>query len=212
MLANRIHLHRLLVVAVVGVTAALGACSADNPDDTDPTATASDTQTTPTGLRWQPFQGIALPVTDQGPHRIDAAVASGFDRSPVGAALAATQASVRISVANDGQWPRIGAAMLAAGPRRDAWAVARARISITAPITDGGPKLLGYHITRYNPDATDVDLYALHPDNSVTRHHTAVLWQHEDWRLVLPDTNPAAAPAVTAVALTPPELVAFEPR
>jgi hypothetical protein len=208
MYPNRIH---RLMVAVLGLAAALGACSAESPEVRDPAADTSDIQTAPTGLRWQPFQGIALPVTDQGPRHIDAAVASGFDRSTVGAALAATHASVRISVANDGQWSRVGAAMLAPGPRRDAWAVARARISITAPIT-GGPKLLGYYITRYSPDATDVDLYTLHPDNSLTLHHTTVLWQHEDWRLELPDTSPASATAVAAVATTPPDLVAFEPR
>ncbi len=211
---NRIHC--LAVTAVLAFTgpiaaAALLACGTETPVGSgDLDGTVTDIHAAPTGLRWRPFQGVDLPVTDQGPHHSDGLVVAGFDRSPAGAAVAAAQASVRVSIATDSQWPQIGARMLAPGAGRDAWAVARAQISITAPITSGAPRPLGYVITHYTPEASDVDLYSRHPDNSVTRHHTTVLWQYDDWRLALPALTPTARPVVTAVENLPPELIAFQ--
>ncbi|WP_280503285.1 hypothetical protein [Nocardia farcinica] len=201
------------VLAFTGpiAAAALLACGTETPvGSSEHTGTVTDIHTAPTGLRWKPFQGVDLPVTDQGPHGGDGPVVTGFDRSPAGAAVAASQASVRVSIATDSQWPQIGARMLAPGAGRDAWAVARAQISITAPIASGAPRLLGYVITHYSPDTSDVDLYSRHPDASVTRHHTTVMWQHDDWRLVLPALTSASRPVVTAVETLPTELIAFD--
>ncbi|MFF0528706.1 hypothetical protein ACFYT3_09965 [Nocardia amikacinitolerans] len=205
--------HRLGVLAVVAFTgpitaAALVACG------TDPTASTPETSaavaTAPTRLRWQSFQGMELPVADQGPQHADGAVVRGFERSPVGAALAGVHASVRMSIAPDSAWATVGQHMLAPGPGRDAWATARAQISITAPITDGAPKLLGYRVARYTPEASDIELYSQHPDNSLTRNATEVVWQRKDWRLHLPE-NPTTSP-VTAVTSPPADMVAFTPR
>ncbi|MBF6100565.1 hypothetical protein IU510_21130 [Nocardia cyriacigeorgica] len=200
------------VLAFTGPIAAatLLACGTETPaGGGEQTGIVTDIHAAPTGLRWQRFQGVDLPVTDQGPHHSDGPVVTGFDRSPAGAAIAAAHASVRVSIATDGQWPQIGARMLAPGAGRDAWAVARAQISITAPITSGAPRLLGYVITRYTPETSEVDLYSRHPDNSVTRHHTTVLWQYDDWRLVLPALTSTSVPVVAVVEALPPELIAF---
>ncbi|MEV4237075.1 hypothetical protein AB0J47_18075 [Nocardia sp. NPDC049737] len=211
---NPSRAHHLSVVALLAFTgpiavAGLIACGSANPSESDATpSTAAVAE--PTGLRWQSFQGVDLPVAEQGPRHIEAAVASGYDRSPAGAALAAIQTTVRMSIATDSQWPTVGQRMLAPGPGRDAWATARAQISITAPITSGAPKVLGYQVPRYTLDAADVDIYTSHPDNSVTCNHTHVLWQGEDWRLQVPD-NPAAA-SVMAVAVPPVDMVALTPR
>ncbi|MGQ4618981.1 hypothetical protein [Nocardia sp. R7R-8] len=212
---NRTGLRHLALragVAAAGPILATGllACGSDETRDPPPDTGSTATTAAPTGVRWQPFQGVDLPVADEGPHRVDGPVATGFDRAPAGAALAAIQATVRMSIATDGQWPAVGQRMLAPGPGRDAWATARAQISITAPITAGSPKVLGYVITRYSLDATDVDIYSTHPDNSVACNHTTVVWHGDDWRLHLPDT-PTTAP-VTAVAAAPPDLVALTPR
>ncbi|WP_327119015.1 hypothetical protein OHB12_12175 [Nocardia sp. NBC_01730] len=206
--------HRIGVMAVLAFTgpvaaAGLPACSdEDTSESAQPSATA--TVTVPTGLRWQTFQGVDLPVADQGPRHTDGPVASGFARSPAGAALTAIHATVRISIATDNQWPAVGQRMLAPGPGRDSWATARAQISITTPITSGAPKVLGYVIPRYTPDATDVDIYTIHPDNSVTRNSTHVTWQGDDWRLRLPDNTTTAT--VAAVAVPPVDMVALTPR
>lgn len=207
---NPLRAHRISVVALLAFTGAgLLACSGhDTSGSAQPSATVV-TVTAPTGLRWQSFQGVDLPVADQGPERIDGPVASGFDRSPAGAALAAIHSTVRMSIATDNQWAMVGHSMLAPGPGRDNWATARAQISITAPITSGAPKVEGYVIVHYSLDASDVDIYTIHPDNSITRNNARVLWQGGDWRLHIPED--ATSPVTTAAAL-PADIVAFPPR
>ncbi|WP_084501247.1 hypothetical protein [Nocardia xishanensis] len=212
---NTTRTHRLGVITALAFTgpiaaAGLLACTSDDTASWTPTPSSAATVTPPTGLAWRPFQGIELPVADQGPRRTEGPVTGGFVRSPAGAALAAIHAAVRMSIAPDSQWAAVGQQMLAPGPGRDAWATARAQISITTPITAGAPKILGYQVTRYTLDATDVEIYSRHPDNSLTRNTTHVVWQREDWRLRLPD-NPTANP-VTTVPIAPADMVTFPPR
>ncbi|WP_051194500.1 hypothetical protein [Nocardia jiangxiensis] len=150
------------------------------------------------------FQGITLPIADQGPHHDDGTVAAGFEHSPAGAALAAIQASVRMSVATDIQFPAVGQRMLAPGPGRDAWAVARAQVSITAP-ADTPPLLLGYCVRSYTPARAEIAIYARQPDNSLTCNSETVLWQSRDWKLLLPDQ--LRTQAITSVPTTPADMV-----
>ncbi|MBF6095014.1 hypothetical protein [Nocardia cyriacigeorgica] len=197
------------IVAVVVIPVACIGCGTPEPGDTAPGTTVSAVAVAPTGLRWASYQGIELPYADQGPTRTDGPVVSGFEQSPAGAALAAIHATVRISVAPDRDWAVIGHQMLAPGPGRDAWALARAQISITTPITDGAPKILGYTLAHYSPETAAIDIYSLHPDNSLTRNHTQLTWQAGDWRLQLPVT-PTANP-VSEIAAPPADLIAFTP-
>lgn len=198
------------VVAALSVAAVLTAgCGTDTHRSPD-TATPSAPATKPSGLRWESFQGIRLPVADQGPTRIDGAVATGFERLPAGAALAAIHATARMSVATDAQWIAVAQHMLAAGPGRDAWATSRAQISITTPIAADPPAVLGYRITLYTPDGVDLDIYTVHPDNSLTSNTSRVRWQTGDWRLELPH-NPATSP-VRVLTVPPHDMVTFTPR
>lgn len=197
-----------ILAAVTLCATALSACG--SPDPAPPPTPPGAEVRAPTGLRWEMFQGVELPVADQGPDRIDSGVAAGFDRNQAGAGLAAIHASVRMSIATDSQWPRVGQQMLAPGPGRDAWATARAQISITDPIADGPPKILGYRITGYTDTAADVQVYAAYPDNSATCHTTRVLWHAGDWRLHVPD-NPTTDP-VAAVTAPPIDLIPLTPR
>ncbi|WP_280464799.1 hypothetical protein [Nocardia brasiliensis] len=153
---------------------------------------------------------MELPIGSEGPRSLDGAVASGFDPSPAGAALAAIHGTVRMSLATDSQWARVGQHMLAPGPGRDHWATLRAQISITSAPVGGIPKLLGYRITRYTTEVTDVEIYSLFPDNSLTCNHTQVSWHNEDWRLLLPE-NPRTNP-IDSIERLPVEMVALTPR
>ncbi|MBB5916872.1 hypothetical protein BJY24_005784 [Nocardia transvalensis] len=191
---------------LLGVATVLGACTSTD-DPTPPPPPTARLHELPARLAWITFQGIALPVAEQGPRDYAGPVAAGFDRSPVGAALAAIHATVRISVATDSQWPLLVQQMTAPGPGRDSWAVARAQISLTTPPTTP-PRLLGYQITRYTPDLAQTAIYTRQPDASLTRNTATVVWRDGDWRLQLPD-DPSHPAAVTAVITLPADAVAL---
>lgn len=160
----------------------------------------ADLESRPTNLKTTLFQGISLPVADQGPHSASGAVASGFDRNPIGASLAAVQATVRMSVATDTQWVLVGQQMLAPGLGRDAWATARSQISVTDPIAINAPKIADYRVVNYTPDRADVAIYTVQSDGSITRNSATVIWQAGDWKLLLP-TQPQSSPVATVTDL-----------
>jgi len=203
--ASRLGVIAALAFSGPIATAALFVCGTQNPSSSPP-----GTRAPVSVSRWEPFQGIDLPLAEEGPRHTGGPTVSGFDRSPAGAALAAIHATVRMSVATDDDWTLVGQRMLAPGPGRDGWAVARAQISITGPVAHGAPKMLGYKVSRFDTDAAQVDIYSVHPDTSLTRNSAQVLWQGEDWRLLLPD-RPDSTP-VAAVPAPPPDMVALTPR
>ncbi|MBF6369911.1 hypothetical protein IU469_29990 [Nocardia puris] len=198
---------RIAVLAFTGPIAAaalLGCASDPEPSTAGPSSTTWATDRPPSGVHWRPYQGVELPITDQGPHRVEGAVASEFDRNPAGAAVAAIHANVRIAVADDRDWATVGQQMLAEGPGRDSWAVLRAQVSITEPAT-GAPRILGYRIARYTLDVAEVDIYSRHPDESVTVHRAQVVWRADGWRLLLPEIP--GYHTVTTAAAAPPDMV-----
>ncbi|MFE9328237.1 hypothetical protein ACIHDR_43380 [Nocardia sp. NPDC052278] len=197
----------LASTAALGVTVMTG-CSVHRSDTSAPAEQAPvEVHAPPTRLRWTSFQGMELPVADQGPKLVNGAVATGFDYTPTGAGLAAIHASVRMSVATDTQWPLVGQQMLAPGPGRDAWALTRAQISITSEISTGAPQVLGYLIRHYTPQAADIAIYTRQADASLTRNNVTVLWQSGDWRLLV-EAQPTT-PTVAAIDATPVDMVAL---
>ncbi|WP_280468162.1 hypothetical protein [Nocardia cyriacigeorgica] len=157
--------------------------------------TGPDLSAAPSQVRWEPFQGVALPHADQGPARESDGAATGFDHSPPGAALAAITHAVRLSVATDSQWPKVVAEEVVPGPAKDEWVVSRVLLSITGPAApEYAPRLLGYKITGYTDERSAVDVYTEYSDSSKAVNHTVVEWLDEDWRLRLPDPDSTARP------------------
>jgi len=195
----------VLMIWLLGLGSATG-CAGTPHEPQPPRITTEDLHSAPTHLESDVFQGITLPVADQGPHRDDGTVADSYDRSPVGAALAAIQATVRMSVGADDQFAEIGQRMLAPGPGRDAWAVARTQISITGPISTP-PVLLGYRVHTYAADHADVAIYTRQPDTSLTANTATVIWLNDDWKLLLP--NGFHADPVTVLSRTPADMTAL---
>ncbi|WP_169816133.1 hypothetical protein [Nocardia miyunensis] len=192
----------LLTMAMITMTAG---CGHGHRPGSAPVGT--DVHAAPTHLRWSQFQGMSVPIADQGPARDNGSVATGYTRTPAGAALGAIQITIRMSLADDTHYPQIGQ-LLTAGPGRDAWAIARAQISIPGPIAAGAaPRLLGYRVSTWNPDRVVVAIYTRQTDRSLTANTATVVWTAGDWKLALPDP-PDSAP-VTAVATTPPDMVAL---
>ncbi|MGF6885939.1 hypothetical protein ABIA39_007548 [Nocardia sp. GAS34] len=199
-------LRAVSVMIWLAVLSAMTGCgSAAHPSPLSPT-TGADLHARPSHLESTVFQGITLPVANQGPHDDDGTVATGYDRTPVGAALAAIQATVRMSVATDDQFAAIGQRMLASGPGRDAWAIARAQISISAPTTNP-PTMLGYSLRSYTQSRAEIVIYTRQPDSSLTANTATVLWLDNDWKLLLP--NQSHNDPVTAIAHIPADMTAL---
>ena len=158
-----------------------------------------DPNSPPTGLDWSSFQGLKIPTADQGPRTSLPIVApNGFDHNGPGAALAAINATVRMSVAADDQWSAVANQLIAPGPARDAWTIERVRVSITAPATDP-PAVCGYQMRKYTPERADVAIITRQKDRSYTSNAASVVWSAAgDWLLQLPDAT-SSTPPVSAV-------------
>lgn len=175
-----------LAVAAVAALAVLTGCGADS-HDPDPAPQPPDPGRAPADVRWQTWQGVALPIGgEDGPTTIDA-TASGFTQTPQGAALAAIQHSIRMALSPDDAWTTVAARSLVTGPGKDAWVQARVLVSIKGTDPSVAPRIAGYEITNWTPDTTDVTVYTTYPDDSVLASDTTVKWTAGDWRLLLPD-------------------------
>ncbi|MFC4126867.1 hypothetical protein [Nocardia rhizosphaerae] len=191
------------VAVGIALLAAAVACGRDG-------GSGLDLSAAPTGVRWQDYQGIALPRTDQGPRTESGSAATGFEHSPRGAGLAALTHTIRLSVATDSQWAAVVNQEVEPGPARDEWAINRVQLSITGPAApEYAPRLLGYKIIEYGDELSRVEVYTEYSDSSRAVNHTTVSWFGGDWRLRLPDPQSEDRP-VDAVDELPTDIVILE--
>ena len=157
----------------------------------------------PTNVTWVGFNGMSIPAAAQGPHTKDDVAPHGFDRTPPGAALAAINATVRLSVATDSQWPAVTRTLIAPGQARDAFIRSRIQLSTTQPVPAGqAPAIQGWVVRSFTPDNAQVDVISRMPDGSLTDNHTTVVWTAGgDWGLLLPDATSTARPVDPIAAI-----------
>lgn len=202
---NRMSRPGAGTVGVALLLAATTACGGGDAGESGP-----DLNAAPSNVRWQPFQGVALPQADEGPRSTADGAATGFQHSPPGAAVAAIVHTVRLSIAPDGQWSQVVNREVVPGPARDEWAINRVQLSITGPAAaEYAPRVLGYRVTGYTDERSTVDVYTEYSDASRAVTHTTVEWYGDDWRLRLPDPESTVRP-VDAVDQVPPEMVRLE--
>lgn len=163
----------------------------------------------PTNLAWTGYQGMQIPTSDQdGPTGTSlSGVPDGYAHTPPGAALAAIGATIRMSVAPDDQWSAVGRALIAPGAERDAWAIARASLSINEPVEAGkAPTVIAYQLTAYTDTGATVRVYSAQTDKSLTVNTVKVVWRDGDWWLRLPAATDKSV-AVTAIKAIPADVV-----
>lgn len=202
----RIGVPAIVIVLVgLGLAVAAGCSSNDEAGNTVPVSL--DEQ--PRDLSWTTFQGVQVPVAEQGPRTRTEPAPHGYDQTPAGAGLAAIQATIRMSVANDAQFPQVSATLLAPGEGRDWYIANRLRVSTTEPVAEkDAPQVLAYKVTAFKDRSASVDIYTRYPDRSLTVNHTTVAWQSGgDWGLVVPIPESMAGPAVEAVEAVPADAV-----
>lgn len=197
-----------LLALTAAVLTATAACTSTPTSDNPTTQTMTvDPGRAPAQLRWESWQGIALPYSSiDGPKDV-AAAATGYSHTPQGAALAAIQHSIRTSLASDGSWATVVAKSLVTGPGKDAFVLARAQVSIPGPVDSQAlPTILGYRITEWNPEHAALVIYTRYPDSSEAALSHQVRWIAGDWKLELPDPD-SATPVVQEISALPADMV-----
>ncbi|WP_157554965.1 hypothetical protein [Nocardia crassostreae] len=202
MRAKAAHFTQIMMTLVFATV--ISACGSPAPTVTPTTTTPPPDPTRPPAeIRWEPYQGIQLPIGAQDGPAKPTPVAIGYSHSPQGAALAAINHTIRLSLAPDGSWPQIANLTLITGPAKDSWVLARAQISITAPADPAtAPRISAYKIAAYTPDRSDVTIFTTYPDASIASTTRSVVWASNDWRLQLPDPD-SQEPTIQAIDFIP---------
>ncbi len=197
---------RVTITAAVALTALLGVSliallGRDNdsrPVTASPVASATPTAAEsgaavaaapltapPTGVSWELFQGVALPVSrTDGPTRVDGPVAAGYSHTPAGALLAAAQIRVR-ALATPGvdNLLRVVDEQFAPGPGKTAYRNLISTLTDTAPPAGGYTQYVGFRYLSYSPEVAVISL-ASQGNSGVLRASTnTVRWLNGDWRL-----------------------------
>ena len=151
-------------------------------------------------VTWELFSGVALPYSPTaGPHTVDGPVYAGYQRSQVGALIAAAQLGTR-SLLTPGQgWREVSGRQLLPGPGRAVFLAARATVDeLTVPPGTYG-QFAGFRVVTFTPDVAVLQLvsrFALTGRLQLTT--TTVRWVGGDWRLELqPDGG--SSPTAQAV-------------
>lgn len=160
-----------------------------------------DLHRVPAGVRWEPWQQVMLPFGVDGPAHVTADADTGYSRTPQGAALAAIQHSIRYSMAPDGTWPSVAAAVLVSNTGKDNWVTTRELRHYVRVNPATVPQIQGYTIAAWSAERAAVTVYTGYSDHSTLATDTVVTWTEGDWRLLLPDpaTHTVTERAIAAV-------------
>lgn len=151
-------------------------------------------------VRWQLFAGTALPYSaTAGPRIVDGPVHAGFERSQVGALLAAAHLGTRYLHSPGSGWRDVVARQVLPGPGRDAYVRMRATIEDVTDNPGGHGQPAGFRVLAFTPDVAVVQEAVRFPLSGVLQvTSTTLRWVGGDWRLQLqPDgsTSPTAQQA-----------------
>lgn len=190
--------HYRLAAAVAAATLFSVATGCGSPGEAHTPDTLSvDTTSAPEQVRWDNYRGVAVPTSASGgPADTSARVPNGYAHTPQGAVIAAIQGQTRLALAPDELWAQTAQVVLAPGPGRDAYAVARVMASITSEADPAQTaQFAGFRFADYSPERATVWLATRMPDRSLSASPTRLVWQGGDWKVQLPDPAPADAAA-----------------
>lgn len=169
--------------------------------------TAGELVPAPVGVMWQQVGPSVLPFsTSDGPARIGDGLATGYARTPQGAALAALQALVR--VANPDAYQKVvDRQMLHTPELEQLLAHSRPEQSTSSDptaILEFTPRPAAFRVTGWIEGEFAAIQYALpHSENGpYTLLAAEAVWVDGDWKLRLPDTNPRQTQTTTLAGWT----------
>ena len=158
------------------------------PTATTPTAKQQVLTTAPTGVTWELFQGVALPVSaTDGPNRIRGAVHAGFSHTPTGALLADAQIGVRSLATPEIPGLReVAQEQLVDGPGKTAYLNLVASLKDNTPPPGGYTQYVGFRYITYSPELAVVSLATRGRSGRIQVGTDTLRWTGTDWKLDLP--------------------------
>lgn len=152
--------------------------------------------TTAPPASWQLVGKVAIPSSDEaGPHHVDGAVAADFQRSPIGALIAARQIDTRRMVAAGDGWRRVVDRQVLPGPGRDAYIRARAQVTDPSLEADELAQIAGFRFVTYTPNLAVIQFASQANNGALVGTTSTVRWADGDWRLELQPTGASSASA-----------------
>ena len=145
-----------------------------------------------------PTTGPVAPTTSAPPLEVDGPVYSGYERSQIGALIAAVQLGTRYLLTPGDLWREVLQRQALAGVGRDVFARNRATVDADDPPgTYGQPA--GFRFVAFTPDVASIQLVSRFPTSGNLQVVTVtVKWARGDWRLELqPDGG--SSPTAQAV-------------
>jgi hypothetical protein len=138
-------------------------------------------------VTWQLFSGVALPYSPTaGPRSVDGPVYAGYERSQVGALIAAAQLGTRYLLTPGEGWREVADRQVLPGVGRDVFVAARAQVDdLEVPPGTYG-QLAGFRMVTFTPDVAVISFvsrFSLTGQLQATT--TTVKWTGGDWRLEL---------------------------
>ncbi|NHC15816.1 hypothetical protein [Motilibacter deserti] len=163
--------------------------------------------TAPKGVRWELFQGVALPVSDaDGPTRIDGPVYAGYSHTPTGALLAAANIGSRYLVTPGNGWREVVREQVLPGTGRDVFTENRAKVTDDSAQPGQFGQLAAFKFVTYTQDVAVIQLVTRFATGQMQVATDTVRWSNGDWRLELqPDggTSPSAQSVSSIVGYVP---------
>jgi hypothetical protein len=155
----------------------------------------ADATAPPNDLEWVSVYGNSWPVSDElGPRKVGSVIGECFDRSPIGAALAAVNTMQAIRLAETDTAMQILDTRFLQNAGVD---VAREGIAETyatsAPQDRPWGRVMGYKVLSFTADAAEVLLIEDWPQRGqYTGAAVTVLWSQGDWKVQLDESGRTA--------------------
>lgn len=210
----RTHPDGTAAAAVPSVSAVLAVTAAASPSPAPSTTTAAtgavaSPVASPTALpdqtvpvtappaTWITVETLSLPTSPlYGPKIDDGTVMAGYQHSPTGALFADADNHGRFSITQN--WQAATLSAVADTPGRAVFIAERKPYGIAAEPTPGElTQLVGFNFVSYTLDRATLQILREGSDGSLTTSTDTVIWQSNDWKILL-NANGQDAPIASA--------------
>jgi hypothetical protein len=141
----------------------------------------------PPDVRWELFQGLALPTSPiAGPRVVDGPVRAGYAHTPTGALIAAAQISARALLTPEEGWRVVVARQLVPNPGRDAFVRLLGALDTDEPPSVPYAQLAGFRFLAYDRQVAVISTVTRSANGVLHAGTDTLRWVEGDWKLEKP--------------------------